>query len=91
MWTLGATSFFGSTSWLDYYEKVADLDRVNSGLANSLLQALRTVNVVVGFPVCTVINEVNNQQGHKCVESAVEVWPVKLDAATPNLISTRNV
>ncbi|KAK2832699.1 hypothetical protein Q5P01_016588 [Channa striata] len=75
MWTLGTTSFFGSSSWLDYYNNVADLERVNSGLANSLAEALRTVNVVVGFPVSTVMSEWRGQNGKQCVDRHVEVWP----------------
>lgn len=81
MWKLGASSFLGSKSWSTYFENVASLESVNSRLADSLVEVLRTVNVAVGFPVSTVINEWHNRNGEQCVEGSAEVWPAITDSS----------
>ncbi|KAE8277744.1 hypothetical protein D5F01_LYC24225 [Larimichthys crocea] len=80
VWKLGASSFFGSRSWSTYYENVASLESINGRLAQSLVEVLHTVNVAVGFPVSTVINEWHNRNGKLCVEGSVEVWPMITDS-----------
>ncbi|TKS75729.1 hypothetical protein D9C73_010110 [Collichthys lucidus] len=80
VWKLGASSFFGSRSWSTYYENVASLESINGRLAQSLVEVLHMVNVAVGFPVSTVINEWHNRNGKLCVEGSVEVWPMITDS-----------
>ncbi|KAM7376716.1 hypothetical protein PAMP_006427 [Pampus punctatissimus] len=81
MWKLGLSSFFGSKSWSTYFENVASLESVNSRFADSLIKALHTVNVAVGFPVSVVIKEWHNPNGEQARTMEMPYGTYKYESA----------